>query len=116
MFSELNESNVLMFGIKNYSNPSFRGEEEFDEDFRKFKSINRLLNYSNINNRLILNTIIILQNNFTLEGTNTLLFYYTEIKHWGKLKSFLVYLDYIDLLYIPEVIPDYDLLQELEKI
>ena len=32
MFEDLNSKNVVMFAIKHYSNPSLRGEDEFDED------------------------------------------------------------------------------------
>lgn len=116
MFSELNSSNVLMFAMRHYSNPHYHGEEEFEEDYRRFKLMNRLLNRTPLNNRLIMNNIIILQNMFSVEGAKVLLFYNTDKSNWEYLKAFLIYLDYIDPLDMIEIVPDYDILQELEKI
>ena len=116
MFEDLNSKNVVMFAIKHYSNPSLRGEDEFDEDYKKFKLMNKLLNSVNLNHRLILNTVIILQNTFTTEGVRALLFYHTNPKHWGQLKSILIYLGYLSPDEMVSIVPDYDILQELEKI
>jgi hypothetical protein len=65
---------------------------------------------------LILNTVIILQNTFSTEGVRALLFYHTNSKYWGQLKSVLIYLGYLSLDEMVAIIPDYDILQELEKI
>jgi hypothetical protein len=116
MFSTLHTGNVEMFAIKHYSNSNPYGEEEFEEDYRRFKLMNRLLNRNSINHRLILNTIITLQNTFGVDGTKVLLFYNTDKNNWGLLKSFLIYLGYIDPLEMIDIIPDYDISQELEKI
>jgi len=116
MFEQLNSKNVLMFAIKNYSNPTFKGEDEFEEDFKKFKLMNKLLNSNSLNHRLVLNNIIILQNTFTTEGVRALLFYFTNEKHWGQLKSILIYLGYLSPDDMLAVIPDDDLLRELERI
>jgi hypothetical protein len=116
MFDYLNDKNVIMFGIKHYNNPSFKGEEEFEEDYKKFKLMNKLLNVEYINYRLVLNTIIILQNTFSTDGVRVLLFYFTKQKHWGSLKAFLIYLGYISPDDMIEIVPDYDILEELEKI
>ncbi len=37
-------------------------------------------------------------------------------KHWGSLKAFLIYLGYISPDDMIEIVPDYDILEELEKI
>jgi len=116
MFEQLNSKNVMMFAIKHYQNPSFRGEGEFEEDFKKFKLMNKLLNSNNINHRLILNNIIILQNTFSTEGVRALLFHFTNKKHWGQLKSVLIYLGYLSPDDMLAIIPDDDLLRELERI
>jgi hypothetical protein len=116
MFDDLSDKNVIMFGIRHYSNPKFKGEEEFEEDFKKFKLMNKLLNVERINHRLVLNTIIILQNTFSTEGVRALLFYFTKRGNWEVLKSFLIYLGYIAPDEMVDIIPDYDVLQELEKI
>jgi hypothetical protein len=116
MFENLNSKNVVMFAIKNYSNPALKGEDEFEEDYKKFKVMNKLLNSSNLNYRLILNTVIILQNTFSTDGVRALLFYHTNTKHWGQLKSVLIYLGYLSPDEMVLIVPDYDILQELEKI
>jgi hypothetical protein len=116
MFSTLHDGNVVMFAMKHYSNINPYGEEEFEEDYRRFKLMNRLLNRNVINHRLILNTIITLQNTFGVDGTKILLLYNTDKNNWCLLKSFLIYLGYMDPLEMLDIIPDYDILQELEKI
>jgi len=116
MFSTLHDGNVVMFAMKHYSNINLYGEEEFEEDYRRFKLMNRLLNRNVINHRLILNTIITLQNTFGVDGTKILLLYNTDKNNWCLLKPFLIYLGYMDPLEMLNIVPDYDILQELEKI
>jgi hypothetical protein len=116
MFSHLNEGNVIMFAMRHYSSPRCHGEEEFEEDYRRFKLMNRLLNRDLVNYRLVLNNIIILQNMFGVDASRVLLFYHTNSENWGSLKSFLIFLNYIDPLDMIEVVPDDDILQELEKL
>ena len=43
-FDELNESNYIMFAIKNYENPQAITQEDFYEDMKRFKWVKRLLN------------------------------------------------------------------------
>jgi len=116
MFETLHDGNVTMFAIRHYSNPGCYGEEEFEEDYRRFKLMNRLLNRTSLNYRLILNNIITLQNLFGVEGSKVLLFYNTDKGNWECLKTFLIYLGYIDPLELIEITPDYDILQELERL
>jgi hypothetical protein len=116
MFDELNSKNVMMFATRHYSNPSFRGEEEFEEDFKKFKLMNKLLNAEIINYRLVLNTIIILQNTFTTEGVRVLLLYYTKSDYWSSLKAFMVYLGYLSVDEMNNVPTNTNILKQLEQV
>ena len=116
MFSHLNENNVVMFAMRHYLNPNCHGEEEFEEDYRRFKLMNRLLNREFINHRVVINNIIILQNMFGVDSTRVLLFYHTKPENWGSLKSFLIFLNYIDPIDMVEIVPDDDILRELEKL
>jgi len=116
MFSHLNENNVIMFAMRHYSNPNCHGEEEFEEDYRRFKLMNRLLNRELINHRLVINNIVILQNMFGIEASRVLLFYHTNVENYGSLKSFLIFLNIIAPIDMVEIVPDDDILRELEKL
>ena len=43
MYEKITPENVLMFAIRNYSNPHCEGEKEFEDDLKRFKYIKRLL-------------------------------------------------------------------------
>ena len=95
-FDELNESNYIMFAMKNYENPQAVTQEDFYDDMKRFKWIKRLLNkYRNtgeMNVHLLLNHFIILYNIFG-DATTPLLFYRIDSELWNILKTFIVYLD-----------------------
>ena len=94
-FDELNESNYIMFAIKNYENPQAVTQEDFYEDMKRFKWVKRLLNkYKNtgdLNVHLVMNHFIILYNVFG-EATTPLLFYKLDEDLWSILKTFVIYL------------------------
>lgn len=120
---ELNNDNFLIFAIKNYSNPGCSGMEDFEDDLKRFKYIKRLFRrYEKsgiLNERLVLNHIIILYNVFDKSATD-LLFFKIEERYWAILKSFLVYLNRIPLEQIgsdePHIPLDGKVLEELRKI
>jgi len=95
-FDELNESNYIMFAMKNYENPQAVTQEDFYDDMKRFKWIKRLLNkYKNtgeMNVHLLLNHFIILYNIFG-DATTPLLFYRIDSELWTILKTFIIYLD-----------------------
>lgn len=95
-FDELNESNYIMFAIKNYDNPQAVTQEDFYEDMKRFKWIKRLLNkYKNtgeMNIHLLVNHFIILYNVFG-DAATPLLFYKIDSDLWRVLKTFIVYLE-----------------------
>ena len=94
-FDELNESNYIMFAIKNYENPQAVTQEDFYEDMKRFKWVKRLLNkYKNtgdLNVHLVMNHFIILYNIFG-EATTPMLFFKIERELWSAMKSFIVFL------------------------
>jgi hypothetical protein len=94
--TELNDDNFLIFAIKNYDNPSCNGMSDLEEDLKRFKYLKRLFKrYENtnvLNERLILNHIIILYNVFGNSATK-LLFFKLDERHWGFLKTFLVFIN-----------------------
>jgi len=107
-FELLNDSNFVMYAMKNYENPTCTGIEEFHEDLNRVKYIKRLFrkyDRSNIlRERLILNHLIILGNVFGPIVCSRILFFKTEPELHSYLKTFLVYLNYL-----PDKVEEFDL-------
>jgi len=113
MKQHLNDDNIIYFAMKNYSNPSCKNVEEFQEDFNRIKYVKRLFNrYEQsgvLRERLILNHIITIFNVFGVEASSRMLFNRLDEKQYSMLKTFLVYLNYcpeqkfdnIDVVSIP---------------
>jgi hypothetical protein len=94
MFNDLNESNVLLYAAKCYDKPNCI-QSEFDEDYKKFRYIKRLLNRyrigGKIKERLILNHLVMVQNVFGVEASTRILFLRIDRRDWSALKTLLVY-------------------------
>ena len=113
MKQHLNDDNIIYFAMKNYSNPSCKNVEDFQEDFNRIKYVKRLFNrYEQsgvLRERLILNHIITIYNVFGVEASTRMLFNRLDEKQYSMLKTFLVYLNYcpeqkfdnIDVVSIP---------------
>ena len=113
MKQHLNDDNIIYFAMKNYSNPSCKNVEEFQEDFNRIKYVKRLFNrYEQsgvLRERLILNHIITIYNVFGVDASSRMLFNRLDEKQYSMLKTFLVYLNYcpeqkfdnIDVVSIP---------------
>jgi hypothetical protein len=91
VFDELNEENFVPYASHSYNNPQCLDINEFYDDLARFKYIKRLLRKykqsGEIQERLVLNHLIILYNVFGIEPANKML--------WSPLKTFLVYLNYL---------------------
>ena len=120
MFEKITPANWMMFAMKNYDNPQADGEEEFQEDLKRFKYLKRLFRKyratGELKTRLILNHIIVLNNVFGNEASATLLLYKIEQEYWAILKTFLVFLKTINEEELPNVKISKNLLSNLEKI
>jgi len=94
MFNDLNESNVLLYAAKCYDKPNCI-QSEFDEDYKRFRYIKRLLNRyritGRIKERLLLNHLIMTHNVFGVEASTRILFLRIDPKDWSALKTILVY-------------------------
>lgn len=94
MFDDLNESNVLLYAAKCYDRPNCI-QSEFDEDYKKFRYIKRLLNRyritGKIKERLLLNHINLVQNVFGVEASTRILFLRIDSKDWSALKTLLIF-------------------------
>lgn len=94
-FDDLNESNVLLYAAKCYDKPNCI-QSEFDEDYKKFRYIKRLLNRyrltGKIKERLLLNHINLTQNVFGVEASTRILFLRIDQRDWSALKTLLIFL------------------------
>jgi len=94
----LNESNFLLYAAANYTNTVY-DTEEFYDDLNRFKYLKRLFSRyqekGELKERLILNHIITLYNVFNHEAATRMLFYKTEERHYGILKTLLLFLQYM---------------------
>lgn len=97
-FDDLNNENVFLYAIKAYDKPNCI-MSEFDEDFKRFSYIKRLLNryrkYGEIKERLMLNHLVVLYNVFGIESCTRLLFYFVDDTDYRSLKTYLVFLNYM---------------------
>ena len=109
-----------MFAIKHYDNPQAVGEKEFYDDMKRFKYLKRLFKKHSttgiLKERLIMNHIIVLQNVFGPEAVKVLLFFKIGREHWSVLKTFLVFLDYIDARELKQISIDEKLMETLKGI
>ena len=99
MFKQITKDNWLLFAQQNYDNPTLQKEEELYDDLKRFKYLKRLLrkykHTDELNIRLVVNHIIVLQNVFGVEAAVTLLLYKLDTRYWPALKSVLNYLNYL---------------------
>ena len=121
-FDELNDSNYLLFAIKNYDNPQAVTEDDFYDDLKRIKYIKRLLkrykNSGELRTHLILNHFIVLFNVFGDAGV-PLLFFKLDKELWSCTKSFLSYLGRIPEYPSTElnnIVDDYYCLEKLQDI
>ena len=121
-FTELNESNYLLFAIKFYDNPQSVTREDFDSDLKRIRYVKRLLkryhNNGELKVHLILNHLIILFNVFN-EATVPLLFYNLDEELWPAIKSFLIFLNRVSeypKTKVNEIEADEYCLQQLKEL
>jgi len=120
LFDRLTKDNVLMFAIKHYDNPQAVGEKEFYDDMKRFKYLKRLFKKHTktgiLKERLIMNHIIVLANVFGPDAAKVLLFYKVGQEYWSTLKTFLIFLKYMDTSEMRQVLINMKLMEVLRKI
>ena len=121
-FTELNESNYLLFAIKFYDNPQSVTREDFESDLKRIRYVKRLpkryKNNGELKVHLILNHLIILFNVFN-EATVPLLFYNLDEELWPAIKSFLIFLNRVSeypKTKVNEIEADEYCLQQLKEL
>lgn len=99
IFDELSNKNFKLFAANNYNNPECTDVEEFKQDLSRFKYLKRLLTryeeHGELQERLILNHLIVLYNVFGIEACNKMIWFKIDENHYHIIKPFLVYLHYL---------------------
>ena len=123
---DLNDDNYLVYALKHYNSPECSGMDDFEEDMKRFKYLKRLFRrYERtnvLNDRLILNHLIVLYNVLDQAAT-PLLFFKIDKQHWSMLKTFLVFLNRMPMESIvtggvkgDDIQLDYEIINILRKI
>ena len=78
-FEKLTRKNFELFAAKYYDNPECMDVEEFKDDLSRFKYIKRLLrryaDHKDLQERLILNHLIVIYNVFGIEAANKMIWF-----------------------------------------
>jgi len=106
--SHLNASNFNLYAAQNYTNPRVLDVDEFYEDLYRFKYLKKLFtkyeNGKEMQERLILNHLILIYNVFRIDAATDMCFFKINEKSWPALKTFILFLSYIkeeDFINIP---------------
>ena len=117
---ELTKNNFELYAAKHYKKDKYASTEDFKEDISRFKYINRLVNRyyrdDDLQERLILNHIIILGNVLGPDICAEILMSKTDITLRSTVKTFLVYLNYLPEEDYVEVPLDSTIINVLRKI
>jgi hypothetical protein len=119
LFNELNNDNFVLFASRHYNNNQCTDIEEFYEDLQRFKYLKRLFSryeQGDLQERLILNHLIVVYNVFGIEAANKMVFYKIEEKHYSALNPFLIYLNYIKENDYIDVPLDQNIVDKLRKL
>lgn len=120
VFDELNRSNFLLYAANHYNNPGCVDVDEFKEDLSRFKYIKRLFNRyeqsGDLQERLILNHLIVIYNVFGIRAANRMVWYKFDVKHWPYLKPFLIFLHYLPEHEKVEVPLDQTIVERLRQL
>lgn len=122
----LEESTFTLYSMKHYDNPHCHGIEEFEEDLKRIGYVKKLLTkYKTsgvVNERLVLNHLIVIYNCFGKNATNMLFF---KLKGFHEiLKPFVEYLNYLPvaieysntIIYTKDIESDPVIKQSLKRI
>lgn len=120
LFDDLNEDNFVLFASRNYDNPQCMSTEEFYHDLNRFKYLKRLLKRytqnDDLQERLILNHLVVIYNVFGIEGANRMMFYKLEEEYWSSIKTFLIFLNYLRESDRVEIPLDQTIVQKLRNL
>ena len=120
IFDELNNKNFRLFAANNYNNPECTDVEEFKQDISRFKYLKRLLTrydeHGELQERLILNHLIVLYNVFGIEAGHKMIMYKIHENHHHIIKPFLVYLHFLPEDKMVDIPMDPTIVEVLRKL
>ena len=121
LFDKITAKNFSAYAMKHYDDPQCEDIEDFNEDLRRFRYLKRLLHryhdLGEMRERLMLNHIICLLNVFGFEPCMRMLnFRISEKEHWSSIKTMLLYLEYIDDTWFPDISVDMKLAERLRDM
>lgn len=100
--TNVNEVNTLLYAAQCYTNYECIDDDEFMEDFSRFKWVKRLVNKyiegKELNARLIMNHIVILNNVFGIKPTLKIFYIKTNDRTFSIITSFYKKLDNIPII------------------
>jgi len=117
---ELNSQNFTLFAAKYYRNPRCLDVKEFHSDLSHIKYVKRLLKRylktGVVQERLVLNHLIVFYNMFEINAANQMMFFRLEKELWPSLKTFLLFLHYLPENKYPSTEIDLAIASLLKKI
>lgn len=120
VFDKLTDRNFEFFAMQNYDNRECCDIEEFKEDLARFKYLKRLFRRYEVHNdlqeRLILNHLIVIYNVFGIKAANRMMWYKIDKAHYHYLKPFLVFLNYLDVNEKVEIKMDQNVINVLRNV
>ena len=120
IFETITHSNFELYAAQHYNNPECTSVDEFKEDLSRFKYLKRLLKRyeqaGDLQERLILNHLIVLYNVFGIEAADRMLWYKVDENHWPIIKTFLVFLHYLEESHKVEIPLDNNVIQRLREL
>jgi hypothetical protein len=120
LFKTLTDKNFELFAAHNYNNLQCMDVDEFKQDLKRFKYLKRLLRRytekGDLQERLILNHLIILHNVFGIEPAHRMLIFKSDTEHYEVLKPFLVFLHVLPKDAMLETGMDNNIIQVLRNI
>ena len=119
-FDTLTNKNFELFAAQAYNNPECMDIEEFKDDLSRFKYIKRLLrryaDHKDLQERLILNHLIVIYNVFGIKAANKMIWFKVEPEHYHFIKPFLVFLHFLPLSDKVEIGMDERIVEVLRKL
>jgi len=94
--------------------------EEFKDDLKRFKYLKRLLrryaDHGDLQERLILNHLIVIYNVFGIEAANKMVWFKVEDEHYHYIKPFLIFLHFLPVSEYVEIGMDEPIVDVLRKL
>ena len=119
---KLNEDTYLFFAIRHYYNPSSSTKDDFYEDLKRFKYVQRHLKKyvetGDVKLHLLINHIIILYNVFD-DAATPMLFYKSKEEYWSAIKTIQLSLERYPNTpseSLEKIPVDYELYKQLREI